>query len=411
MIAKLLSKNILIYGGINALKSVVPIILLPILTKYLSKDDFGVLSLVETTILFVTPFILLNINAAVNVNFFKMDKKSLKEYITNALLISFLSFLICFILAFLFKNKISEVFNISSFLVVWIVVFALLRIVTSVVLGIFQVRQEPVRFGVFALSQTVVDFVLSYFFVALYKWGYIGRLEGVYISFFVFSLIGLWILWRFGYLGTITFKYTKEILNFSLPLIPHSISGTVMAMSDRYFISYFVGNAQVGVYTVSYQIAALMLLIGVSVNQAWSPMVFKFLQQKNVKNFYKFTFYLIVLFAVVFVFILGLKNLLFSLFVNPKFFMAKEYFFWLLVGFLFQSLYFLVTNVLFFEKRTKTLAAITITGAVFNIIMNFFMIKKFGTIGVAYATALTWFILFVAVSIASRKILRGYEND
>lgn len=402
----LLAKNVIIYGGTNALKSLIPILLLPILTRYLTVSDYGILSLVETTILIITPFVLLNINSAINVEFFKVKHDILKEFITNALTISFISFLFIFIIAFFLKDFLSLVLNIDKSLILLIVIFSGLRVVSSVVLGLFQVRQEPIKFSFYTLSQTIIDFSLSYVFVVIFKLGYIGRLLGVYTSFFMFTVLGIYILYKMDYLSKITFKYTKSILNFGIPLIPHTISGTIIAMSDRYFISYYMGNEEVGVYTVAYQISALMLLVSMSVNQAWSPILFKLLKDKNITQVYRFTFYLFILFILVAILIYFFKDILFFLFVDKKFYMAKEYFSWLLIGFLFQSFYFLVTNLLFFEKRTKLLAIMTFLGAILNLLLNYVFIHKFGTIGVAYATAITWGLFFIFVFIVDIKLIR-----
>ncbi len=403
---RLLSKNIIIYGGTNALKSLVPLLMLPILTTYLTLSDFGTLSLVETTILFVTPFILLNINGAINVEFFKVKHNILKEYVTNALLLSFLSSFVVLTIFLLFQKELSLALKIDETLLLWIVLFASLRVVTSVVLGLYQSRQEPLKFALYTLSQTIIDFMLSYLLVVIYHYGYIGRLEGIYVSFFLFSIVGVYLLYKMDYLTHVTFKYTKDILNFGVPLIPHAIGGTIIAMSDRYFISYFIGNEEVGLYTIAYQLSALMLLISLSVNQAWSPMLFKLLKEKNMKQVYKFTFYLFLLFIITGVSIYIAKDLLFYMLVDEKFDMAKEYFLWLLIGFIFQSFYFLVTNVLFYEKKTKLLASITLSGAFLNVILNYFFIKIFGVIGVAYATAITWGLFFVIVLAVDIKIIK-----
>lgn len=405
---KLLSKNIIIYGGTNALKSLVPLLMLPILTAYLSVKDFGILSLVETTILFITPFILLNINAAINVEYFKLEHSKLRLYITNALFISFISFSLFLVIFYIFNDLLSNLLNINKNLIVLIVVFSFLRVTSTVVLGLHQVRQEAKQFALYTLFQTLIDFTLSYLFVVLFKFGYIGRLEGTYLSFFIVSIAGLYTLYKMDYLSKVSFTYTKDILNFGIPLIPHAISGTVMAMSDRYFISYFVGNSEVGLYTIAYQISALMLLVGLSVNQAWSPMLFKLLKEKNIVQIYKYTFYLFLLFIISAISIYFFKDILFYIFVDEKFYNAKEYFGYLLLGFLFQSLYFLVTNILFFEKRTKLLASMTFLGAILNLILNYFFIIEFGTIGVAYATVITWLLYFLLILWVNIKLIRNY---
>jgi O-antigen/teichoic acid export membrane protein len=403
---KLLSKNIIIYGGTNALKSLVPLLLLPILTLHLTISEFGILSLVETTILFVTPLILLNINAAINVEYFKVEHSILKYYITNALFVSFISFLFFILLVYIFKDTFASLLHIDNDVILWIIIFAFLRVISSVVLGLFQSKQESIKFALFTLGQSILDFGLSYIFVVLYNFGYIGRLEGTYISFLFMSIIGIYLLYKMDYITKVTFKHTKSILNFGVPLIPHAISGTVMAMSDRYFISYYISNDQVGLYTIAYQISALMLLVSMSVNQAWSPMLFKLLKEKNIKQVYKFTFYLFVLFFLVGISVYFLKDLLFYIFVDEKFYNAKDYFGWLLLGFVFQSFYFLVANVLFYEKQTKLLASITVVGALINMTLNYYFIHSFGVIGVAYATAITWGLFFLVVCIMDIKLIK-----
>ena len=72
---KILSQNIIIYGATNGIKSLVPFLMLPILTIHLSVEDFGILSLVEVCILFLVPLVSLNIASSINVEYFKLEKK------------------------------------------------------------------------------------------------------------------------------------------------------------------------------------------------------------------------------------------------------------------------------------------------------------------------------------------------
>ena len=395
---KKLSSNILIYGLTNGIKSLVPFLMLPILTMYLSINDYGILSIIEITILFLVPIISLNISGAINVEYFQIERSQLNQYITNAFMLSLFAFILMFTFFIIFNNAISSVLNIDNTLVLWLPIFALFRVSTQVLLGIYQVSQQPKKFALFTILQTVFDFALSYVLVINFQYGYIGRLEGVYIAFFIFSLTALYLLFKMGFLSGPTMNYSKGILKFGLPLIPHAISGIVMAMSDRYFISHYIGNEDVGLYTVAYQLSALMLLVSISVNQAWTPILYSLLKSKDkMQQIIVYTLGLALFFIIVGSLIYFLKNILFNLLVDHKFHQAKEFFSWLLLGFVFQSLYFLVTNFLFFEKKTALLAKITISGAILNIILNYFLIQEFGTIGVAYATAITWIIYCIAV--------------
>lgn len=407
---KKLSSNILIYGLTNVLKSLVPLFMLPILTFYLSIEEFGVLSLIETSILFITPFILLNINSAITVEYFILPREELKTYITNALLLTFISFSILLTIFFIFKEFLSNIFSLTENIILLMVLFAFLRVISTVTLAIYQVEGEAKKFAIFTLFQTFLDFLLSYLFVAFFNYGYLGRLEGIYIAFFIASIVGTYLLIKMNYIGKVTFSYSKNILLFGLPLIPHAISGTIMAMSDRYFISYYIGNTDVGLYSIAYQMSAVMLLVGMSVNQAWSPILFSLLKKKDIYKVLIYTSALFILFSIVAFIIYFSKDLLFYIFVDETYYQSKDFFLYLLIGFIFQSFYFLVTNILFFEKKTVLLAKITIFGAILNIILNYYFIQIYGTIGVAYATAITWAMFFVIVGLINIKIIKAYIN-
>ncbi|WP_305838821.1 lipopolysaccharide biosynthesis protein [Photobacterium leiognathi] len=407
---KLLSQNIIIYGFTNALKSLVPVLMLPILTRYLSVGEYGMLSLIETNILFITPFIILSINSAINVEYHKLDREILKNYITNAISVSVFSFFIISLFFLVFNDKLSYLLGLDNNIVIFLTTFVLLRLIITVTLGLLQISQKSVQFASYTISQTLVDFGLSFLFVVYYKNGYIGRLEGVYGSFFIFSIIGIIYLVKNDYVGKFNLNHTRDILIFCIPLIPHALGGTIIAMSDRYFIAHFYGAEDVGLYTISYQMSAILLLITMSINQAWTPIAFKLLNRKDIKKYKQLSIFLMVLFLIFSTGVYFLKDVIFSVFVDDKFFKAKGYFGFLLLGFLFQSLYFISTNSLFFFKKTKVLAIITFLGSILNLILNYFFILKYGILGVAYSTAVTWFLFFFCVLITGLIILNKFGD-
>ena len=399
---KKLTSNIVIYGATNMLKSLVPFLMLPILTTYLTPKDYGILSLIEVSILFLLPFITLNINSAINVEYFHLEHTQLKIYISNAILLSFLSGILFILLAFIFKQPISQALNLTEKLVLVLPIFALLRIVSTVLLGLYQVSEQPIKFASYTIIQTIIDFIFSYILIVYWKLGYIGRLEGIYFAFFIASIYGIYILYKQKLLTLLNpITYMKEILRYGIPLIPHVIGGVIIAMSDRYFISYFIGNDIVGYYTTAYQMGAIMLLVSISINQAWMPILFKMLREYQTykQQIKKYTIFLFFLYTFIGLVLYLLSDVLFSFFINEKFYMAKMFFPALLLGFMFQSYYYLFTNFLFFQKRTKILAKITFICAILNLILNYFLIHQFGAIGVAYATIITWAIYSIIIGL------------
>lgn len=413
MIYKKLSKEVLIYGINSGLKALVPVLIIPILTRYLSPSEYGTLSLIEVSILFILPFITLNCSGAIKVEFFKLNHTELRNYISDAIGISILSFLTASLFFFAISEYLSQLLDLPSFIIVLLPVFVILRLISTIVGVLLQVQQKALHFASFTLFQTIIDFSLSILFVVLYKFGFLGRLAGTYGAFLIATGIGFLLLYRMKLINfRPKFKYVKDILRFGIPLIPHTIGGAILAMSDRYFIIFFEGNENVGYYTVAYQLSALMLLVATSVNLAWTPFLFKHLKEgtpaayKIIKDVLKV---LIILFLGVGLCVYLGSDLLFYIFSDPSFYSAKDFFPFLLIGFVFQSLYTIFSVFLFYEKKTFLLAKITMGGAILNLILNYYFILEFSTIGVAYATAITWGVfclIIVSVVVTQLKLYK-----
>jgi len=393
-----LSKNVIIYGLSNGLQSLVPFIMLPILTSYISAEGYGLLSLIDTSILFLAPFVLLNIDSGIAVEFYKIDKKELSIYITNGIFISITSFVIILILFITLNNVISDLFSIPITLVLFLPFFVILRLIPAIVLVLYQAQQEATKYLSFNALQTVSDFTFSTIFVMCFKYGYLGRLGGIYFALFLFSILGIIILFKRGYIDfTISKQKINEILKFGIPLIPHVIGGTTIIMSGRYFISLFKGNESVGLYAAAYQMAAIVLLFSRSVNQAWSPMLFNLLKYRDFKSAFRITIMLGLLFILIGLIVYLSSGFLFNILLDKSYHESREYFPFLLLGILFQSIYFLFTNFYFYLKKTVLLAIITFSGAMINLILNYFFIKSFGVTGIAYSSAITWFLFLLCI--------------
>jgi len=86
-----LFKNTFIYTGTNVINKAIPFFLLPIMTRYLTPTDYGIVATFGVLLAIMTVFVGLSMNGAINVNFFKLNKEELKEYIGNVFSILFFS--------------------------------------------------------------------------------------------------------------------------------------------------------------------------------------------------------------------------------------------------------------------------------------------------------------------------------
>jgi O-antigen/teichoic acid export membrane protein len=231
--------------------------------------------------------------------------------------------------------------------------------------------------------------------------GYQGRLIGSHLAFYLFAAVGIWQLRRAGLLsGRVSGARLREMFDYGVPLIWHSIGGVSIALATRYILANMIGKEAVAEYTVAYQVASVMLLAGTSINQAWSGFLFRLLGDPNNANRRTIGRLIVILIGVL---IAGcaslwlLQDVLFAVFAGPRFIAAKKYFTYLLLAFLFQSIYFVFVNFDFYDERVVSIGRTTLATAIVNIALNLLLIPRFAVMGAAYATLLTMALYMVLV--------------
>jgi O-antigen/teichoic acid export membrane protein len=399
-----------IYTIANTLNAAIPFLMMPILTRYMSPDDYGVYVMFQLLSTFIASFTGLSIHGAISRQFIDLDKNNLSAYIANCLLILLVSS--CIVIAFfcLFSSQISKI---SSFPREWfwsVILVAICQFLTLIVLTLYQMEKKPVSYGTLQILQTMVNIGLSIWLVVGLGFGWRGSLLGQVIAVVLTGCLSLWILWRDNWLRFVYVpEYIRHALKFGVPLIPHTIGATLIAMTDRAMIANMIGVAESGVYTVGYQFGMIIALLQNSFNQAWVPWVYEKLRKNdNIENtrIVRFTYlYFIVILLLVFSIAL-LAPLIMKYFVGKNFSRASDYVLWIGLGYAFNGMYKMVSVYIFYESRTHLLAWITLIAAVLNFILTYQFILLNGAIGAAQAASLSFFISFLLTWLLSARIYR-----
>jgi O-antigen/teichoic acid export membrane protein len=379
------------FGAINALRALIPFMLLPLLTRWLLPGDFGVLSVFEVTILILTPIIMCNSHTLVSTRYFQVDAVERAEYVSNSILIGAILFAVAQGVILLGGEKFAGIFGLSGRFFLWIPAFAATRALAMFISNILQLQQRILLFGVYTLLGVLLDIGLSYALVVEWRYGFKGRLFGAHAALLLAAILVLRILWREG---GIKLRWVRsrirEIVSFGVPLVPHALGGVSLALADRYLIANRFGMDSLGMYAAAYQVAAVMLLVGTSLNQVWSPWLFHLLSTGVSAHAAQIKRQLIINLLVICVAALAIyaaSDILFLIFISPSFYLAKQYFPWLLVGFLFQSLYFMFVNFEFYDQKAAAVGVVTFSAATANILLNLLLLPNYGVMGAAYATA------------------------
>jgi len=380
------------------------------MTRYLTTTDYGIVATFNVLLAMMTVFVGLNMNGAITVYFFKLNREDLKEYIGNVFFILFSSFTLFYIIAYILKSPISLITKFPEKWVPYIAIVALFQSFFAVAMSIWRVEQKPLSYGLFQITRTILNIILSIVFVVLLWWGWKGRLFGVVITSIIFGILSIFVIYKRRYIKfSFNKKYTKAALVFGIPLIPHSLSGWIKTSIDRIFINSMVNVSATGIYTVGYQVGMIIGLFATSFNKAWSPFLFEKLKKNSYSTklkIVKFT-YLYDIFIIALAFFLSFISPYFlKFFVGKEFHSSYKYVFWIALGYAANGMYFMVVNYIFYVKKTYILAWITFFSAIVNVILNYFLIKVNGPIGAAQATAISFFISFVLTWILSAKVYK-----
>ena len=405
-----LFKNSFVYTGSNVIRRAIPFLLLPILTRYLTPSDYGIVATFQVLLMFMIVFVGLNMHGAVAINFFKIDKQSLKVYIGNSALIVLISFFLTFVIVYFFKNPLSHLIKFPENWLPIIAVVALSQFFFTLTITLWQVEQKPLPYGILQILQTILNVSLSLIFVVALGWQWQGRLLGIIITSITFAFVGAFIIYKRKYISfSFNRGYIKDALFFGIPLIPHALGGWIMTGIDRIFINSMVNIAATGVYVVGYQIGVIIGLLATSFNQAWSPFLFEKLKENKHSTKIKIVKFTYLYFIGIIILALMLSFFappFLRFFVGKSFYSAYKYVLWIALGYAANGMYFMVANYIFYVKKTYILTWITFLSAVINVILNYFLIRLNGAIGAAQATTITFFTFFILTWILSAKVYK-----
>jgi O-antigen/teichoic acid export membrane protein len=409
---KLLKSSLLKSAGIYTMTSVInaaiPFFLLPILTRYLSPADYGIVSMFGVLVSFVAPFTGLSLHGAIARMYYEKEKVDIKEYITNSIYILISSTILVSIVFFLFSSIIARIFSVPSQLLWIVVVVSFSQFITRIVLTLWQVQVKPIQYGIYQISQTALNMILSIILVVFVGLTWKGRVYAQLITLIIFVLIGFIVLLKNNWLKfRINIAYIKHALGFGVPLIPHALSGVIMTMTDRIFITNMVGIETTGVYTVGYQIGMIINLLAISFNQAYVPWLYSKLKENIEEMKFKIVKLTYGYFAAILLLAIGLSlgaPLFLRFFVGKEFNQSSIYVTWIALGYAFNGMYLMIVNYIFYEQKNSILAMVTFATATFNVILNYFFIKEFGAIGAAQATTVIYATKFIVVWILSSKV-------
>jgi len=411
VLAKLKSNTFLagsaVYLFSNILNAAIPFALLPVMTRYLTPEEYGEVAMFQTLLGALMAFIGLSLHGAAGRKFYdgNLGEKDLREFIGSCLQILAITTAITIAVLFILQNQFSQWLGLDQR---WILLAAAVttgNVISQIRLGQWQVRKKAKSYGALQVSKSLLNVVLSLALVVLFLQGSDGRIVAQGVAVVIFALLALWLLKRDNLLTFIVWRpdYIKEALKFGVPLIPHVGGMFLLTTVDRFVINSELGLAQAGIYMVAVQFGMALSLVFDAINKAYVPWLFERLKrdsdsEKRQIVRYTYAWYVLILAGAGLSFIVGPWLIVFV--AGDQYSQAGDVIGWLVLGQVFNGMYLMVTNYIFYSKRTGLLSAASLFSGLVNLGLLAVLVKQLGVVGAAYAFAismglrllLTWFV-------------------
>lgn len=396
-------KNSYIYMIGEIVPKLLNYLMLPIMTSYLSPEDYGIIGYVDAIILFVFIFSVLSLNSFLLREYFDLKTlESQKRLIGNffLFLISYnlVLFLVSFVFLYFLFQFIEVQFNILPILT--IALFCnLIEIFCLFPQIIYRVQEKALSYVYFAASKTLFALIAVVFFLEFYyeDHGPIAKYYGITLSAAAYAIISFVIVKK-NAIFSFDSKQLKEGFLFSLPLVLAALSFTVVDMSDRIILEYYVSMREIGIYSIAYALGFGVNVIIKGSYRAFEPLIFKNSQESNFLSIFSSIKkeYLALVFGACFLLVLFSKEIIVLILPN-EYYEAYLLMPIIVLAAFAKGIYTIQVLLLMIKKNTKVISKIMILGALLNVAINLIFIEDYGTIVAAISTLVSFSVMSLLV--------------
>ncbi len=373
--------------------------ILPVLTHYLSRDDYGHLGFIVSVVAIASIYIGLWPSNFVMAKFSSYGKEKMSKYLSNILLIIVATFFVVMGMMYLFEETLFTNFHNRGTLILLISVYTLFLVIFNTFNTIVQLEKNALKYAMFQSFYLFSSLGLALLLIIVFGFDWRGKFYAELLILAFLAAYSLWYFVRAGYLvADVNMHRLRELLAYLFPLTFFVVGLFLMGTIDKVILAKYMNIEAVGIYTIAMTMSIIVNIIYDSAIKAWEPHFFERIATKTPEdmNFIIKTVLLYSLFVVVgsAIYIL-LIPYVFHIMIDAKFSESLQYIPLLVIGFSLEGLRKPLASFLMHKDKVKTLGIITLLAALVNIVLNVILIQKYGISGAAYATISAFGLLYV----------------
>lgn len=406
---RLFIENFLVYGLGGIISKIVPLIMVPVVTRIMpSTDYYGLSDLSNTVVSFASAVAIMGMYDAMYRMFFEKDDEEYKKDIcSTALTFTIGTSIVVFCLLLLFKEQVAYYFF-SDKKYAYIVYLSAMAALVSATNGIISAptRMQNKR-KIFLITNTVSPVISYGISIPMLLAGYytIALPLAAVISGVTMEIL-------FGILNHKWFnprrfdkKLLKPLLAIAIPLFPNFLIYWIFNSCDKVMITNMVGIGAAGIYSVGSKLGNCSQLIYTAFAGGWQYFAFSTMKEDNQVKTNSLIFeYLGIISFIATAFICAWSYPIFKILFTEQYLSGYIVAPYLFFAPLLQMLFQVAANQFLVVRKTWPNMIILSAGATVNVVINYFLIPVLGIEGASLATLMGYFVSDVVCVIVLYKM-------
>lgn len=368
---------------------------------------FGEYNLYLAVIPFAINLLMLGASNSIAVFYHSVGLRKFRIYLGQIVFyILPLSFVWGMLLTASFGTALSGYFQLDVNTLYIIMLMLFFQLLPLIVFTYFQAIQDAQKYALLVGSQLSANFIVSIVSFELF-----GHITAIFIGLLMVNLLfsalsfGILLRHKLFYLR-FNARIFKKILVYSTPLAINTSGLTLIFMSDRFFISYYLGNEAVASYSVAIQLSMMILIAVNAFPGAWGPYLFKQLRSNDMlvdKHLVKKIYIASAGFIILPLVLYYIQVAILYVFFDAKYQSATQYIIIISMGYGMMGIYKIFNAFLHYLKKSVLITFFTLITLGLNLVLNYIFIAQYGAIGVAYGTYLSMLLLAIIFIIFTNK--------
>lgn len=372
---------------------IITFLLLPLYTSLLTTTEYGTYDLLYTLSILFVPIITLLMEESMFRFLIDCETEDERKKIISNAMIYIGGSLIVFVL---FICMLGQFINIPHMFL--FVIYLISSVIECSRNAICRGMSKIKLFAITNFVTSLIVIILNVYFIAIVKIG----VEGLLLSYILANLFATLVIGfkvkfkKYISFKLIDYKKLKEMMKYSFPLVPNSVSWTIINLSDRIVISSYLGADANGIYSIANKFPAVIDSIYSFFYTAWKEAAAKNLKYEDSEEFYNIVYKVLKNFMWSFVIMMiAILPFVFEILIKNEFIYSFEYIPILIISMYFSNMSGFYGGIYSAYKDTKIMGTTTTISAILNILINLIFIKLIGIWAAVISTFIATFVVYI----------------